>query len=201
MVNIFFIFNQDVIKFSKASTFVDFFVLKTGKCNRKVMSKEHCVKSVQIQSFFLPVFSRILTQYGDIWSTQWTEARPSAFLMEIWMELEMKKESRQLWIDPKTYFCLKEYLLVLVFFILQMSRKLNFSLSSIKVAIDFFFRAGLSPFQSKDVSRKKLKSPAKTICLPCQFWTVSNILPKAVRVTTVSISAWNTIAKLVEILK
>ena len=27
---------------------------------------EHCVKSVQIQSFFWSVFSRILTEYGEI---------------------------------------------------------------------------------------------------------------------------------------
>ena len=28
----------------------------------------HCVKSVQIRSFFLPVFSQIWTEYGDLWS-------------------------------------------------------------------------------------------------------------------------------------
>ena len=28
----------------------------------------HCVKSVQIRSFFLPAFSQIWTEYGDLWS-------------------------------------------------------------------------------------------------------------------------------------
>ena len=30
------------------------------------MKSSHCVKSVQIQSFFWPVFSRIQTKYGDL---------------------------------------------------------------------------------------------------------------------------------------
>ena len=47
-----------------------------------------------------------------------------------------------------------------------MSRESNFSLSSINFAIDFFLRVGLPPYESTDVSKKKLKSPAKTICLP-----------------------------------
>ena len=34
-----------------------------------------------------------------------------------------------------------------------------------KFGIDFFFRVGLPPYESRDVSKKKLKSPTKSICL------------------------------------
>ena len=57
-----------------------------------------------------------------------------------------------------------------------MSHKSNFSLSSINLAIDFFFRVGLPLYESRDVSRKKLKSSAKTICLSDKSLIVSNIL-------------------------
>ena len=57
-----------------------------------------------------------------------------------------------------------------------MSHKSNFSLSSINLGVDFFFRVGLPPYESRDVSRKKLKSPAKTICLSDKSLIVSNIL-------------------------
>ena len=33
--------------------------------------------------------------------------------------------------------------------------------SSIDLGIDFFFRVGLPPYESKDVLKKKLKSPGK----------------------------------------
>ena len=44
-----------------------------------------------------------------------------------------------------------------------MSHISNVPLSSINVAIDFFFRVGLPMYETWDVSKKKLKSPAKTI--------------------------------------
>ena len=33
-----------------------------------ILNRTHCVKSVQIRSFFWYVFSRIRTEYGEIWS-------------------------------------------------------------------------------------------------------------------------------------
>ena len=65
-----------------------------------------------------------------------------------------------------------------------MSHKSNFSLSSLNFAIDFFFRVGLPPYQSRDVSKKKLKSPAKAICLSYKSLIVSNILSRSCRVAT-----------------
>ena len=69
-----------------------------------------------------------------------------------------------------------------------MSHKSSFSLSSINLEIDFFFRVGLPPFESKDVSKKKLKSPAKTICFSYKSLIVSNILSRSRRVATCSVS-------------
>ena len=46
-----------------------------------------------------------------------------------------------------------------------MSIKSNFSLSSINLAIDFFLRVGLPLYEYRGLSKKKLKSPAKTIYL------------------------------------
>ena len=63
-----------------------------------------------------------------------------------------------------------------------MSHKSNFSLSSINFAIDFSYRVGLLPYESRDVSKKKLKSPAKTICLSYKSLIVSNILSRSWRV-------------------
>ena len=50
-----------------------------------------------------------------------------------------------------------------------MSHKSSFSLSSINLVIDFFFRVDLPPYESKDVSKKKLKSPTKTISLSYKY--------------------------------
>ena len=69
-----------------------------------------------------------------------------------------------------------------------MSHKPNFSLTSINLAIDFFFTVGLPPYESRDVSKKKLKSPAKIICLLDKSYIVSNILPRSRRVVTSSVS-------------
>ena len=55
-----------------------------------------------------------------------------------------------------------------------MSHKSNFSLNSINFATDFFFRVGLPSYESSHVSKKKLKSPAKTICLSDKSLIVSN---------------------------
>ena len=74
------------------------------------------------------------------------------------------------------------------FLILQVSHKSNFSLSSINFAIDFFFRVGFLPYDSRDVSKKKLKSPDKTICLSYKYLIVSNILSRSWRVATCSVS-------------
>ena len=68
-----------------------------------------------------------------------------------------------------------------------MSQKSNFSLSSINFAVDFLFRVVLPPHEPKDVSKKKLKSPAKTICLSHKSSVVSNIFPRSWRVATCSV--------------
>ena len=78
----------------------------------------------------------------------------------------------------------KSISLVLGFLILQMSHKSNFSLSSINLAIDFFFRVGLPPDKSRNVSKNKLKSLAETICMSDKSLIVSNILPRTRRVAT-----------------
>ena len=70
----------------------------------------------------------------------WREARTSVFLMETCLELEIQKYSRHLWIKPETCFWPILYFLVLGFLILQMSHKPNFSLSSMNLATDFFFK-------------------------------------------------------------
>ena len=49
-------------------------------------------------------------------------------------------------------FCRKVYLLGLGFFIFQMPHKSNLSLSSLNLAINFFSRVGLSPYESRDIS-------------------------------------------------
>ena len=69
-----------------------------------------------------------------------------------------------------------------------MSHNSNISLSSINLAIDLFFIVGLPPYESRDVLKKKLKSPAKTICLSDKSLIVSNILPRSRRVVTCSVS-------------
>ena len=57
-----------------------------------------------------------------------------------------------------------------------MSHKSNVLLSLINFAIDFIFRLGLPPHESEDVSKKKLKSPAKTICSSYKSLIVSKNL-------------------------
>ena len=52
----------------------------------------------------------------------------------------------------------------------------NFSLNSINLAIDFFFRVCLPLYESRNVSKKKLRSPAKTTCLSDKSLKVSKIL-------------------------
>ena len=69
-----------------------------------------------------------------------------------------------------------------------MSDKSKFFLSSINLAIDFFFRVGLPPYKSKDVPKKKLKSPSKTISLSEKSLIASNILPRSRRAVTYSVS-------------
>ena len=82
----------------------------------------------------------------------------------------------------------KSNLLVLGFLILQMSHKSSFSVSSISLAIDFFFIVGVPPYEPRDVSKKKLKLAAKTTCLPGKSLIVSNILPRSRRVAACSVS-------------
>ena len=96
--------------------------------------------------------------------------------METFMELEIKKQSWRLWIKPETSFWRKVYLLVLRFLIIQMSNKSSLSLSSMNLAIDFFCRVCLPPYESKNVWKKKLKLPAKTICLLYKSLIVFNFL-------------------------
>ena len=46
------------------------------------------------------------------------------------------------------------------------------------MAIDLFFRTGFFPSEFKDVSKKKLKSPAKNICLSNKSLIVSKSLTR-----------------------
>ena len=50
-----------------------------------------------------------------------------------------------------------------------MPHKLNFSLSSVNLDIDFFFRVGLSLHESSNALKNKLKSSDKTVCLSYNF--------------------------------
>ena len=56
-----------------------------------------------------------------------------------------------------------------------MSHKSNFSLSLISFAIDFFVRVGFPPYESRDLSKKKLKSSTKTLCLSCKYLIVYSL--------------------------
>ena len=69
-----------------------------------------------------------------------------------------------------------------------MSHKSNFSLSSINFATDLFFRVVLPLYYSRDIWKKKLKSPAKTIFLSYKSLIVSNISWRSWRIATWSIS-------------
>ena len=69
-----------------------------------------------------------------------------------------------------------------------MLHKSNFSLSSINVAIDFFFGDDLPPYESRDVSKKKVKLSANTICLSFKSVIVSNVLPRSTKVANCSFS-------------
>ena len=91
-------------------------------------------------------------------------------------------------IKHETCFRREVYLLVSGLFIHQMSHKLNFYLSSINMAIDLFFRIGFFAPEFKDVSKKKLKSPAKNICLSNKSLIVSKILSSLTRVAACSAS-------------
>ena len=72
--------------------------------------------------------------------------------------------------------------------IFKMSHKSNFPLSSINLAIDLLFRVGLPSYESTNVSKTKLKLPAKAICLSDKSIIVSNFLPKSRRVFGCSVS-------------
>ena len=67
-----------------------------------------------------------------------------------------------------------------------MSHKSNFPLSLINFATDFFVKDGA--YESKDASKKKLKSSAKAICLPYKSLTVYNILLSSRRLATCFVS-------------
>ena len=69
-----------------------------------------------------------------------------------------------------------------------MSHKSNFSLSLINFVIDFFFRVALPPYDSRDVLKKKLESPAKTICLSYKSLIASSISSRSWLVATCPLS-------------
>ena len=63
------------------------------------------------------------------------------------------------------------------FLILQMSHT-----NQTFLAVDSLFSDCLPSYESRDVSKEKLKSPAKTACLWYKFLIASNILPRSGRV-------------------
>ena len=61
-----------------AMTFTSFFIkfLELASLLGTAISKNHCLKSVQIRSFFWSVFSCIRTEYGDLRSKYRPEKIP-----------------------------------------------------------------------------------------------------------------------------